>query len=156
MSLRRKKHLLGFSILELAVVMIIVSLVISITVPGFTYLVDSAKIKESESSMETLIADIDAYFKTNGQYPDSLVEVFGEVPLDEWGNPYQYLRIDGGSIKGKGKLRKDKNLVPINSDYDFYSMGPDGKSTSPLTAALSKDDIIRGRNGSFLGLAEDF
>ncbi len=151
-----KKYSLGFSVLEIAVVLIIVSLMISITVPAFDYLVDTAKVEKTEVKMEELVSGIDDYFDTNGVYPDTLAEVFGTTPLDEWGNPYQYLRIDGGSNAGKGKIRKDKNLVPINSDYDFYSMGPDGKSASPLTSALSKDDIVRGRNGDFLGLAEDF
>ena len=31
----------------------------------------------------------------------------------------------------QGKFRKDKNIVPINSDYDLYSMGPDGASGGP-------------------------
>ena len=57
---------------------------------------------------------------------------------------------------GKGKLRKDKNLVPINSDYDFYSMGSDGKSFPPLTANDSRDDIVRGRNGAYFGPASEY
>jgi len=98
--------------------------------------------------------DIDKFFKDNGRFPDSLEEIYGEVSLDAWGNPYQYLNHD--KAKGKGKLRKDKNLVPINSDYDLYSMGPDGKTASPLTASMSKDDIIRARNGLYVGVAEDY
>jgi len=59
-------------------------------------------------------------------------------------------------VQGLGQKRKDKNLVPINSDYDLYSMGPDGKTTSALTAAISQDDIVRGRDGIFIGLAADY
>ena len=55
-----------------------------------------------------------------------------------------------------GQLRKDKNLVPINTDYDLYSKGPDGKSVTPLTANSSRDDIIRANNGAYVGEAEDY
>jgi general secretion pathway protein G len=75
---------------------------------------------------------------------------------DPWGNPYQYLSFETVKGNDKGKFRKDRNLVPINSDYDLYSMGPDGKSSGPLTAAASRDDIIRAGNGSFVGIAEDY
>lgn len=97
---------------------------------------------------------IDKFFEENGFFPDSLDEIYDPVPLDPWGNPFQYINHDTGN--GNGKLRKDKNLVPINSDYDLYSMGPDGKTASPLTASISHDDIVRGRNGAFVGLALDY
>lgn len=54
------------------------------------------------------------------------------------------------------KPRKDRFLVPINSDYDLYSMGKDGESVAPLTAAKSRDDIVRAANGTYVGLAENF
>ena len=49
------------------------------------------------------------------------------VPL---GRSYQYLKIEG-ETKVKGDVRKGKNLVPTNSDFDLYSMGVDGKTTAP-------------------------
>jgi general secretion pathway protein G len=119
-------------------------------------MLDEAKGEESEQGLEEIADQINDFFLKNGRYPDSLDEVISPPPLDPWGRPYEYLRIDGGSVKGKGKLRKDKNLVPINSDYDLYSMGPDGESASPLTANPSKDDIVRGRNGKFFGVATDY
>lgn len=126
--------------------------------PAVYFYIDQAKTQSTEEVIAEMSQDIDDFYSRNGEYPDSLEDVYGEgqIPLDEWGNPYQYLRIEGGSVKGKGKLRKDRNLVPINSDYDLYSMGPDGQSTSPLTANISKDDIVRGRNGDFIGVAEDY
>jgi general secretion pathway protein G len=73
---------------------------------------------------------------------------------DPWGNLYQYLNIE--TQKGVGKARKDQFLVPLNSDYDLYSMGRDGKSQSPLKAKASRDDILRANNGGYVGLAELF
>jgi general secretion pathway protein G len=90
-----------------------------------------------------------------GSYPDSLADV-GVSMLDPWGNPYQYLRIEGASSKAKGKQRKDHSLVPINSDFDLYSMGEDGASSPPLTAASSQDDIVRANNGAYYGYGRDY
>jgi general secretion pathway protein G len=54
------------------------------------------------------------------------------------------------------KPRKDRFLHPINSDYDLYSMGKDGKTVESLTAKMSHDDVIRGNDGQFVGLAAEF
>ncbi len=52
--------------------------------------------------------------------------------------------------------RKDRFLVPINSDYDLYSKGKDGESKAPLSPKVSHDDIIRANDGAFVGLASEF
>jgi general secretion pathway protein G len=55
-----------------------------------------------------------------------------------------------------GQARKDHFLVPINSDYDLYSMGKDGDSVPPLGAQKSLDDVVRANDGGFVGLAANF
>jgi general secretion pathway protein G len=61
------------------------------------------------------------------------------TPRDPWGNPYQYLPLDGASPPGGGgaaaHARKDRFLVPIDTDFDLYSMGKDGQSASALPRA---------------------
>ncbi len=100
---------------------------------------------------------LERYYTSNNKYPPSLVEAGADKILDPWGNPYQYLNLSDPTIKGsKGKARKDHSLVPINSDFDLYSMGKDGKSVSPLTAQASRDDIIRASNGRYIGPASGF
>jgi len=94
------------------------------------------------------------YLSDNNALPNALSDLRNVNLVDPWGNPYQYLDL---SQKGaKGHARKDKSLVPINSDYDLYSMGKDGQTVPPLTAKVSQDDIVRGRNGDFVGLGSDF
>jgi len=90
----------------------------------------------------------------NGQLPDDLAQIGYGSLLDPWGNPYQYL--NHSTMKGNGKARKDRFLVPLNDDYDLYSMGQDGVSVSPITAKPSQDDILRASDGSYLGLASQF
>jgi general secretion pathway protein G len=62
----------------------------------------------------------------------------------------------GGGGGSPAKARKDRFLVPINTDFDLYSMGKDGKSVAALTAAASRDDVVRAANGAFIGLASRF
>ena len=61
--------------------------------------------------------------------------------------------LSAGSFVGKGKMRKDRFLNPLNSDFDLYSMGPDGQSRSPLVAKASRDDVIRANDGQYFGRA---
>jgi general secretion pathway protein G len=56
----------------------------------------------------------------------------------------------------KTQLRKDDELVPLNSDFDLYSLGPDGESALALPAAPSHDDVVRAGNGSYIGLAVNY
>ena len=96
---------------------------------------------------------IESFNQASDVYPNSLADVHMNLLLDPWGAPYEYLNLDGVPI---GQMRKDQALVPINSDYDLYSKGPDGLSVMPLTAASSRDDIVRVNNGGFIGVAEDY
>ena len=56
----------------------------------------------------------------------------------------------------KGKPRKDHFLVPVNSDFDLYSMGADGNSQAPFTADASYDDVVRAYDGRYVGLVSEF
>ncbi len=72
---------------------------------------------------------------------------------DSTGSSPQSSSQDAASLS---KARKDHFMVPINTDYDLYSMGADGKSLAPLTAKASQDDIIRANDGLFIGRASEF
>jgi len=57
---------------------------------------------------------------------------------------------------GTDKRRKDHFQVPVNTDFDLYSMGKDGRSRAPFTAKASRDDIVRVNDGKYIGLASNF
>ena len=86
--------------------------------------------------------------------PPSLVDVGRDGLLDPWNRPYRYLSFTG--LKGKGAMRKDRFLVPLNAEYDLYSRGKDGKTRPPLNAKDSRDDIVRANDGGFVGLATNY
>ena len=127
----------------------------AISVPRLQAAKESAKNARAIADIHTLGGQIIVYQITHDDLtPDSLDEIgYGDLK-DPWGNPYQYLSF--ADTKGKGKMRKDRFLVPINSNFDLYSMGPDGESVSPLTAKASHDDIIWANDGAFVGKASDF
>ena len=77
-----------------------------------------------------------------------------KVHGDPWNHPYEYLNLRTG--EGNGISRKDKKLAPLNSDFDLYTVGPDGITNTSLLHAASRDDIVRARDGGFIGTAEEF
>lgn len=156
----------AYTLIELLVVMAIIGVLATIAVPVYSDYIERVRVAQAIRDIGAISKAITVYGMNNGdQYPDSLTVIGMDKMLDPWGNPYQYLNLTAsknGNGKGKGKdvnvgkARKDHNLVPINSDFDLYSMGKDGASVSPLTAKASRDDIIRANNGRFIGRAEDY
>jgi general secretion pathway protein G len=151
------KHLvaLGYSLVEALVVLALMMTLSAIAIPMISQGIDKANNSSATSDIDSIAAQLLTYEVEFGHLPDSLDEIMSPVPRDPWGNEYQYLRIRGGS-EPRGHWRKDRFLVPLNSDFDLYSLGPDGQSSPPLTASASRDDIIRAGDGSYIGAAEDY
>jgi general secretion pathway protein G len=148
---RRRQR--GLTVIEIAVVLAIVGVLGSIANNTYSAYRERARIAQSISELATMGARLNAMWDDTHSYPATLDEVFPNA-RDPWGRPYQYLSFEG--LKGKGQVRKDHALVPINTRFDLYSLGPDGASQSPLTAKASRDDIIWARDGAFVGRASDF
>ena len=133
--------------------MSIIGVLLAIGLPTYAGYIKQNERAVAISDIHKISMALERYHSFHSVYPEDLSDAVGSK-LDPWGNPYQFLNL--ATVQGNGKVRKDKNLVPINSDYDLYSMGEDGKSVSPLTAKHSRDDIVRAGNGQFVGLAEEF
>ena len=145
----------GFSLLELMLAMGVLAIVVAIAVPTLQGFVTESTLGRVVQEMKQLELSIENHKLDTGAYPASLDDL-GINLNDPWGNPYQYLRIEGASPQEKGSQRKDHSLVPINSDYDLYSLGEDGASAAPLTAASSRDDIVRANNGGYYGYGREY
>jgi general secretion pathway protein G len=144
----------GISLVEIMIGLAILATVAAIAIPNYVESVHTAKVVQAMGDIKDLQIAIDLQLLGGGRYPNSLAEAGIANKNDPWGNPYEYLRIAGGV--SAGQCRKDKFLVPLNDDYDLYSKGRDGESTSPLTADISRDDVVRAANGGFIGPAENY
>jgi general secretion pathway protein G len=150
---RPRRKIFGFTLVEIMLVVGLLGVISAIAVPMYRSYVTRAQMLETIIDMQSIDVLIKGYaIEQQGRLPDSLEEI-GWTKPDKWGNPYYYLNMDGASV---GKKRKDRSLHPLNSDYDLYSAGPDGKTTTPLTAKISQDDIIRANDGAFIGIAKDY
>lgn len=144
----------GLTVVELVIVFAIVGVLSVVAVPIYTGYVDRQDRRTAITDITVLQAAV-ARFRTEfGRLPMSLDGLVAPGLVDPWGNPYEYLNIE--DMEPGDMPRKDKNLVPLNSDYDLYSKGKDGESKIPLTPKESHDDIIRANDGAFVGLAIDY
>jgi len=125
-----------------------------IAVPFFKKYMDRTRLVRAVLDIRTLEEDIDMHALMVGNVPDSLSGVERANMVDPWGNRYQYLRY--ATEDDIDKFRNDRFLVPMNVEYDLYSMGEDGASEPPLSASVSRDDIIRANDGAYVGLASEF
>jgi len=144
----------GFTLIELMITCAVLATVSAMGIVKYAKVIEAAEEVSVEKELEDIQNAIDLYFVSNGELPESLADLGMEGMLDPWGNPYQYTNFE--TVDGNGKKRKDKCLVPINSTYDLYSMGPDGKTASALTAKISQDDIIRANDGGYIGIASEY
>ena len=142
--------------LEILIVTAIVGIIGLIAVPAYASYIDRTNKAAAESDIAIIVQSIEQYYLENKAYPNSLDDIGLGTKLDPWDNTYYYLRISGANLNGKGSLRKDGSLNPINSDYDLYSAGKDGQTKLPLSPLVSQDDIVRASNGKFIGYAADF
>jgi general secretion pathway protein G len=126
----------------------------AIALPNLMMAVNQARIARTIGDLRGIGDGIMEYELVNNQFPDSLAQAGYGGNRDPWGHPYQYLNF--ADAHGNGQMRKDRFLVPINTYFDLYSMGPDGKSVSPLTAQASRDDIIWANDGAYVGPASQY
>ncbi|NMG69210.1 type II secretion system protein GspG [Azoarcus communis] len=127
MTLRTRRAALGFTLLELLVVMVIIGLLAGYVGPRFFAQIGKSEIKTARAQIDALEKALDQYRLDVGRYPSteqglqSLMSApSGEgrwsgpylrkaVPLDPWGNPYQY--------RHPGE----------HGEFDLYSFGTDGQ-----------------------------
>jgi general secretion pathway protein G len=52
--------------------------------------------------------------------------------------------------------RRDRYMFPLNTDYDLFSLGPDGRTSVSLGEKVGLDDVIRANNGGYFGPASEY
>jgi len=141
-------------LVELMIATVLVAVLLAVAIPSYQRYRDRVRVAQATKDITVIATAIAQYELDARAYPGSLADIGMDNQRDPWGNPYRYLNMqDRGA---RGLARKDHALVPINTDFDLYSMGADGGTAPPLTARQSRDDIVRANNGAFVGLASDY
>lgn len=123
----RSSRQVGFTLLELLVVMVIIGLLVGYVAPKYFAQLGKSEVKATRAQIGAISKALDVYRLDTGHYPSQEAGLNAlntapanepkwqgpylqkAVPLDSWGQPYIY-RIPG-----------EKN------DYDLFSYGKDGK-----------------------------
>jgi general secretion pathway protein G len=132
----------GFTLMEMLVVILIISILAALIIPKLVGKTDDAKIAKAKSDISTMASLIEAYRLDTGQYPstDQGLEALhtpptgvnnykgpymGEIPLDPWGNQYQYV-----------------SPGPNGEDFLITSYGADGQPGGDgPNADITNDDL---------------
>lgn len=126
----RKKQI-GFSLIEIMVVLVIIGLLVSVVAPNVLDRADDARIQKVEADFKAIETTLKIYRLDNYSYPTSdqgleaLIErptvdpipsnwkkngYLSSLPVDPWGRPYSYL-----SPAEYG-----------NGEFDIFTLGADG------------------------------
>jgi general secretion pathway protein G len=146
----------GFTLLEMLIALAVAAALAAIAIPAYQQYRERLMVNQAKMTIAVLAVDLIRYYSAHNAYPATLASLGIAIPLDPWGHAYHYLPIDFTPAPKVGQMLKDKSLHPVNSDFDLYSMGPDGATTTQLASAKSRDDIIRAGNGSYIGSASGY
>lgn len=151
----------AFTLIELLVVVVLVGILASIGTRSISEMTERARVARAIQEIRGLEAAILYHQASSHTLPTSLDEAGVGGRTDPWGNSYVYMPLHSTGPSGKtkkdiGSARKDRFLVPLNSDFDLYSKGRDGDTKGPLNAPVSRDDVLRANDGGYVGLAETY
>lgn len=99
-SLHRRQQ--GFTVIELAIVMVIVGALAGLAVPTYLGYLDKARLARCIAEIRYISRAIDSYKVDYDVFPDTLAEAGAGDIVDPWGNPYAYLNIAALTLPGSG------------------------------------------------------
>jgi general secretion pathway protein G len=152
----RQSGATGFTLTEILIAITIIGALLAIALPMYSTFKEQQNIAIAVSDLKGIDIYISSHKVSSGEFPNSLSEVPRADRKDPWGNQYQYLKIQGQELAVKGLMRRDKALNPINTDFDLYSKGPDGDTSTQLNSKTGEDDVVRASDGGFFGPAAKF
>ncbi len=128
----------GFTLIELMLAVSIVGILASLAVPNYVDYIEKARVARAIAELHSLAKEIKGFALGGRTYPNSLADIGRATLLDPWGTPYQYWRVECGTVDdisslAQLKLRKRNNprVIPV---IDSSSSG------SGWPAALAVDN----------------
>lgn len=123
-SKRRSSHRVGFSLVELMVVIVIIGLLASAVTIGVRSYMSKGRTARIQLDFAKIEEALDSFYTFNGRYPNNQegIEVLAlgagdenerllkSIPEDPWGNRYEYV-----------------NPGPGNEPYEVICLGADGR-----------------------------
>lgn len=146
----------GLTLLEVLIACVVAAALAAIAIPSYEKYMDGVRVDRAKVEITAIAAQIERYHNKYHTYPPDLAALGSTIPLDPWGNAYQYLAIDVNPAPKTGQVMKDRSLHPLNSDFDLYSLGADGESTKQIASKSTQDDVVRAANGGYIGLASGY
>jgi len=142
----------GFTFAETLIATALLAVGADAIVGGISGQLERTRIEQAKQEISRIESAVEAYRARHHELPGSLIELGSAVPLDPWGHAYEYVNFDARGTVGQ----RNYNGLPVNSEYDLYSLGPDGRTDADLWSETARDDIVRARDGSFVGSAAEF
>jgi len=143
----------GFTMIELMITLGLIALLLGIAMPLYDEYRERAREGLAAKDVMAMGALIQRSQLERRELPETLDEIGLGGRLDPWGRPYVYYNVEAN---GRGHARKDRRLNPLNTDFDLYSLGRDGKTKPQISQKDSLDDLIRANNGRYVGLAAGY
>jgi general secretion pathway protein G len=156
----------GFTVVETLIACGMIGLLVALAAPRYTNALEVARTAKAIHDIRTMGNEIVGDRIRLGCVPD-LVAIGRADLLDPWRRPYLFAVIETPSAKNNclacsgtciklGDARKDGHLVPLNSDFDLYSVGKNGETGATLNNPKSHDDVVRANGGGFIGLGRNY
>jgi general secretion pathway protein G len=143
----------AFTLIELMLAIAVLGILMMLASTGYSRYQERVQVAQAATDIMAMDVQIRHFFMQEGRFPTDLAEIGAGAARDPWGNAYYYTDLTG---PGNGAARKDRQLNPLNSDFDLFSAGKNGEFRPQITHRTSLDDVIRARDGAFVDLAEKF
>jgi general secretion pathway protein G len=135
----------GFTLVELIMVIALIGILATMSVPLYNKYKENAKTAAAIADIGVLSNEVSAFIlDRNNSKPSNLGEIGRANVLDPWKNPYEY--------RATGVLTNEYGVVLLNENsFDLFSKGKDGDYSVDGSNPLSKDDVARMNDGTFVG-----
>src|SRR5262245_45155184 len=112
MQTRRRTSNVGFTLLELMVVVAIVGILGGLAIPAYLGYLDKARNARSIAEIRSIEKSIMLFYANNESYPATLAQIGANTTLDPWGTPYQYVNLMAGGpvTSNDGPQSESRNL----------------------------------------------